>query len=128
MYSERGGCFGRFCPGVSRAQCSSSLMHRFALFATPPLTPTIPNSGFDWYEPEHCGYDASYQIVGDELRLITRTSTTTTTVTTTATSSTHRALGRERLGGRTRGLSFRLTPFAVRRWAAFGMPGRPAAG
>ena len=55
MYSDRGGCFGRFCPGVSRAQCSSPLIHRFALFASPPLTPTIPNSGFDGYEPEHCG-------------------------------------------------------------------------
>jgi hypothetical protein len=47
IYSDRGGCFGRFCPGVSRAQRSSPLIHGFALFASPPLTPTIPNSGFD---------------------------------------------------------------------------------
>ena len=43
------------CPGVSRAHCNSPLRHRFALFASPPLTPTIPNSGFEGYEPEHCG-------------------------------------------------------------------------
>jgi hypothetical protein len=31
MYSDSGGCFGRFCPGVSRAHCSSPLRHPFAL-------------------------------------------------------------------------------------------------
>src|SRR3984957_19068739 len=99
MYSDRGGCFGRFCPGVLRAQRSSPLLHRFALFASPPLTPTIPNSGFDGYEPEHCGKEASYPVVGDELPLI-KITTTTTTMKTSATTNTHRAPGRDRLTAR----------------------------
>src|SRR5579884_559376 len=102
MYSDTGGCAGCFCPGVSRAQCSSPLRHRFALFASPPLTPTIPNRGFDGYEPEHCGYDASYPVVGDELRLITTISTATATRRASATTSSRRPLGlRGRLAGRT---------------------------
>src|SRR5579864_8927494 len=100
MYRERGGCVGRFCPGVSRAQCSSPRIHRFASFDRPPLTPTIPNSGFGGYEPEHCGKEASYPVVGDELPLIKMMSTTTMTRMASAT-STHRAPGRERLAGRT---------------------------
>lgn len=42
MYSDRRGCFGRFFPGASRAQCSSRLIHGFA----------IGQPAVDAYDPE----------------------------------------------------------------------------
>src|SRR5579862_15692 len=102
MYSDRRGCSGRCCPDVLPAQRSSPLTQRLALLARPPLTPTIPNSGFDGYEPEHCGKETSYPTVGDEPPLTKMISTTTTTMKASATTSSHRAPRPERLAVRTR--------------------------